>query len=290
MSELHAHLESGTTTVCHCWLLTRRDGAALGFTDHDLDLAFEGQTFRADSGMGAKALSQSTGLSVDNTEAMGALSSDAITEADIAAGRFDGASVTAWRVNWADISQREVVFRGEIGDLKRAGGAFSADLRSLASQLNRPLGRIYQKPCTAVLGDADCGFDISNTGYSVECTLIGASDGTLRFAALPGFEDAWFSRGALTVLSGTAQGLAGSIKRDKARLDTREITLWTELRAPLQPGDQVRLVAGCDKRFETCRLKFLNHLNFRGFPDLPGDDWSLRLPSGEEALDGGSRR
>ena len=147
MSDLHKHLESGTTTVCHCWLLTRRDGEAFGFTDHDLDLSFEGQTFRADSGMGAKALSQSTGLSVDNTEAVGALSSDAISEADITAGRFDGASVIAWRVNWADISQREVIFRGEIGDLKRAGGAFAADLRSLASQLNRPLGRIFQKPC-----------------------------------------------------------------------------------------------------------------------------------------------
>ncbi|MFD2844660.1 phage BR0599 family protein [Paracoccus cavernae] len=40
-------------------------------------------------------------------------------------------------------------------------------------------------------------------------------------------------------------------------------------------GDQVRLSAGCDKRAETCRLKFANFLNFRGFPHLPTEDWLL---------------
>ena len=32
------------------------------------------------------------------------------------------------------------------------------------------------------------------------------------------------------------------------------------------------IIAGCDKRFETCRTKFANHVNFRGFPYMPGND------------------
>ena len=120
--------------------------------------------------------------------------------------------------------------------------------------------------------------------------VVAVDGARLVFAPQPGFEPGWFARGRLAVLSGTAVGLSGAIKSDTALADAREVTLWAELRAVVAPGDRVRLVAGCDKRFETCRLKFLNELNFQGFPDLPGDDWSLRLPNGEQVLDGGSRR
>ena len=44
--DLAAHLERGATTLCHCWKLLRRDGAAFGFTDHDRDLAFARHDFR----------------------------------------------------------------------------------------------------------------------------------------------------------------------------------------------------------------------------------------------------
>ena len=66
-ADLHAHLATGHTHVCQCWAVERTDGVTLGFTDHDLPLTFDGITFAADSGMSAKALSHTTGLSVDNT-------------------------------------------------------------------------------------------------------------------------------------------------------------------------------------------------------------------------------
>ena len=84
--DLLAHLQTGITTVCRCWALTRRDGTVLGFTDHDAALTFEGIRFRADTGMSTATLQQATGLSVDNTETMGALSDASISEADIEAG------------------------------------------------------------------------------------------------------------------------------------------------------------------------------------------------------------
>jgi uncharacterized phage protein (TIGR02218 family) len=58
----------------------------------------------------------------------------------------------------------------------------------------------------------------------------------------------------------------------------------------LAVGDRVRLTAGCDKRMETCRLKFNNFLNFQGFPDLPGEDWVMAVPKKGNANTGGSRR
>lgn len=291
-AELHAHLAGGLTTVARAWAITRKDGTRIGFTDHDRDLSFDGLIFKADSGLSARALSQATGLSVDNTEAMGALSASAISEADISAGRYDGAQVLAWLVNWADVSARRVMFRGTIGEVRRGEGAFHAELRGLTEELNRPVGRVFQKPCTAILGDADCGLDLLSGSYVFEGPLAGVAENRVfQVGDLSAFSVGWFQRGRLEVLSGEAQGLVASIKRDHLRSDGgRVIEIWEPLRATPLPGDDVKITAGCDKRFATCRAKFGNQLNFRGFPDLPEEDWITVHPSYAKRLDGGSRR
>ncbi|NOE32514.1 DUF2163 domain-containing protein [Ruegeria sp. HKCCD7318] len=288
---LHAHLQSGMTTVCRCWAIKRLDGQEYGFTDHDMELVFEGLTFKASSGLTATAIEQATGLSIDNTEAMGALSDASIREEDIDAGRFDGAEVRAWLVNWANLERRVLQFRGSIGELRRAGGAFHAELRGLTDLLNRPLGRIYQKPCTAVLGDQNCRFNMDSPGYWIDGAVIGFDGGTVLL--VNGGEtiaNGWFDRGRVDVVSGPAKGLWASIKRDRQTGRGREITLWSGFGENLVAGDLVRLRAGCDKRMKTCRSKFNNILNFQGFPDLPGEDWVMAVPKKGKANNGGSLR
>lgn len=287
---LQDHLASGLTTVCRCWAVTRRDGRVFGFTDHDEGLTFEGIEFKADTGLTARALQQVTGLAVDNTEAVGALSDDAVTEADVNAGQFDGADVTAWMVNWRDVAAREVQFKGSIGELKRTDGAFHAELRGLSEVLNTPVGRVYQKPCQAVLGDTRCRVDLSAAGYRTELAVEQVEAGRVfRFAAVAGFDDRWFERGRLEVLSGQAEGLVAMVKNDRLVDGARVIELWEELRMPVAEGDLVLLETGCDKRIETCRLKFQNIENFRGFPHIPGEDWLMTYPQDAGANDGGSR-
>ena len=288
---LDAHLATGTTGVCRCWKLERADGIRYGFTDHDRVLEFDGVVFKPDTGLSAAAWMQTTGLSVDNTEAIGALSDAAITEADIVAGRFDGASVEAWLVQWAAPENRVLQFRGALGELARAGGAFTAELRGLAEQMNVPTGRVYQRGCAAVLGDAACGVDLTAPGYAAEVPIETVEQArVLQVAGLDGFEARWFERGRCEVLTGAAAGLVAAIKVDRPGAGLRRVELWDRLRADIAPGDRVRLTAGCDKRMETCRLKFANLLNFRGFPDLPEEDWMLAHPSRLSARDGGSRR
>lgn len=287
----HDHVATGLTTLCRCWAITRKDGVQYGFTDHDCALVFDGITFRADTGLSAMALQQGTGLSVDNSEAIGALSDAAITEEDIEAGRFDQAEVRAWLVNWADVTVRWLQFRGTLGQLRRSGGAFHAELRGLTEALNRPLGRIYQTPCTAVLGDRACAFDLDQPGYADTRAIAHVEDGRIfRWSGMTEFEPGWFARGRLSVLTGPAKGLWGLIKHDRFDGDQRLIELWEPVRARLEQGDRVRLDAGCDKRMETCRLKFNNLVNFQGFPDIPGDDWVMAVPKRSGANTGRSRR
>ncbi|MCX7645470.1 MAG: DUF2163 domain-containing protein [Rhodobacteraceae bacterium] len=289
-ADLLAHLAGGATTLCRCWALTRADGRVYGFTDHDTDLAFEGIVFRAGTGLTARALQQTTGLSVDNTEALGALSDASLTEEDILAGRYDGAEVRAWLVNWADVGQRVLQFRGTVGEVTRAGGAFQAELRGLTEALNQPQGRVYQRQCAAVLGDGQCRFDLTRPGYATERPVETVEAGRVfRFAAMAGFDTRWFERGRLRILTGRAAGLVGVVKNDRAEGAGRRIELWEAIALPVAPGDMVRIEAGCDKRAETCRLKFQNFLNFRGFPDIPGEDWLMSYPVRSGANTGGSR-
>ena len=290
MSALQEHLQEKLTHVARCWALTRRDGRVFGFTDHDRELSFDGISFRADSGMTARVLEQVTGLAVDNTEAIGALSDISVTEADIVAGRFDAAQVQAWLVNWQDVSQREMVFAGSIGEIKRADGAFHAELRGLSEMLNRPVGAVFQGGCQAVLGDAKCRHDLSAPGYSTVLAVEQVEAGRVfTFEQIAGFDDRWFERGLLQITSGEAEGLMAVVKNDRVEGGARVIELWEELRAPIAQGDTVLLQAGCDKRPETCRLKFNNLPNFRGFPHIPGEDWLVGYPTAGSRNDGGSR-
>ncbi|MFZ5750243.1 MAG: DUF2163 domain-containing protein [Pseudomonadota bacterium] len=290
--DLKAHLALGATTLARAVAVERRDGVVVGFTDHDRDLEFDGIRFRADSGMTAKALQQGTGLSVDNTEAAGVLSADSITEPDILAGRYDGARVRMWTVNWADPAMRVQTFAGSLGEVVRRGSAFTAELRGLGEALNQPQGRVYHARCSAVLGDGDCGFDLDRPGYSETRPVESVEEGrTFRFADLAGYEDRWFEKGRLRVMTGGAAGLIGVVKNDRF-LDTggRAIELWQALGQVPAAGDLVRIEAGCDRRADTCRLKFDNLLNFRGFPDIPGEDWLMSYPVSSGVNDGGSRR
>lgn len=285
---LLAHLGGGVTTVCRAWGLVRRDGLRLGFTDHDRDLAFEGWTFRADTGVASGVIDRTTGLSVDNVEALGALSDAAISEADIAAGRYDDAEITGWLVNWRDVAQRMVLFRGELGEITRAGGAFRADLRGLAERANQAKGRVYQPLCAAVLGDGACRVNLSGAAFRAETEVRSlAGSATVRVDALGGYAAGWFAHGRLTVLGGAAAGLVAHVKADRRAGGEREIELWQGLRAELVPGDAIRLEAGCDRQMSTCRDKFDNLLNFRGFPHVPGDDWMTSYAKRSGRNDGG---
>ncbi len=288
-ADLKAHLATGTTTLCRCWAVTRRDGEVYGFTDHDRELSFDGITFRADSGLSAGAIQQATGLSVDNAEAVGVLSDASLREEDIVAGRFDGADVSAWLVNWAELDQRVVQFRGSLGEIRRSAGSFQAELRGLTEVLNQPMGMVYQAPCAAVLGDGRCKVNLSTPGFFTEVPVERVEDRRVfTFAELAGFDDRWFERGRLEVLSGAAEGLVGVVKNDRLTAAGRAIELWEAVGALVAEGDMVRIEAGCDKRAETCRLKFNNFSNFRGFPHVPGEDWLMSYPISGELNDGSS--
>ena len=47
-------------------------------------------------------------------------------------------------------------------------------------------------------------------------------------------------------------------------------------------ADTLSLVAGCDRRFATCKDRFSNKDSFRGFPHIPGMDKALTVPANQQ--------
>lgn len=289
---LHDHLKTGLTHVARCWDIIRSDGARFSFTDHDADLTFENRLYTPSQSVSGRELHQTSGLSVDNSEAFGALTHDALTEADIMAGRFDGAQVIAWLVNWQNTQERKILFRGQLGEIRRNGGAFDAELRGLTDLLNQPQGRTFQRSCSAVLGDGRCKFDLATAGFRFDVPIETVEDETrlLFGTSLLGVAEGWFDRGRLEILDGPGIGLVGVIKRDLIVGGVRRVDLWQSMPFGLQPGVTVRLEAGCDKRISSCQAKFSNALNFQGFPHIPGEDWLMSVPVNTQVNDGGPLR
>ena len=210
---LEAALASGVTTLCWCWRVTRRDGEVFGFTDHDRDFEVDGLCLRSGSGFGGAATDCEAGFAPGQTALAGALDADVVTEADLEAGLWAGASVDILRVDWSDPAVFVQTGQGVLGEIRRRDGRFEAELLGPAHALETVTGRVFARRCDAELGDARCGVDPQHGDFGL----------------------------------------------------------------------------GCDKRFATCRDRFANTLNFRGFPYMFGNDVLQASPASEAVRDGGSR-
>ena len=275
------HLASGATTLCWCWRLTRRDGTKLGFTDHDRPLTFDATTFEAASGFTASEIKDTIGLSVDNLEVTSAITSDALAEPDLASGLYDDAAVEIFRVNWTDPSQRVLMRSGSLGEVRRSGIAFSAEVRGLAHYLQQPKGRLYQYTCDADLGDARCTINRTAPTYRGLGTVLAVTSArTFTATGLTAYATDWFTRGLLTFTSGAALAQSIEVKAHTVHPSGAvTIELWSPARLPLTTGQTFTITAGCDKHLTTCTAKFANAINFRGFPHMPGNDFMLSGPT-----------
>lgn len=288
---LQAHLDQGATTLCHCLKLEAADGEILGFTDHDRDLTFESITYEAQSGFGASRLQSEAGYVPGNFEIAGALTSERLSETRLRAGLYDRAAFMLLLVNWQDVSQRFVLRSGHLGEVSHGELGFTAELRGLAQKLDEPQGRVFQFGCDAVLGDQRCGVDLTAAEFRGEGVVTSVADAG-RFTAdgLGAFADGWFAGGVVTWLGGANQDQRRAVKQHRSLSGVVTIAFWQAMSAAIAPGDAFAVTAGCDKQFASCRSKFANAANFRGFPHMPGNDFVASYPNRDDPRNDGKSR
>lgn len=275
-TELASHLAGEVTTLATCWKLTRRDGTVMGFTDHDADLLTGGVWYYAASGFSPAKVDSQSDMKAGSVTLEGVLSSDAISEADILAGRYDFAEVEIFTVNYADLSQGALNLRtGWIGEVKKGRERFEAEMTGLAARLDRTLGDLYSPTCRAQFGDTRCGVD---KGTLTEVRSITAVTSRREFTdtALAAGDSGYFDYGQLTFTSGANDGLSMEVKHFTTG---GHIELTLPMPFEVVVGDAYTMHPGCDKSFTTCAGRYNNAVNFRGEPHVPGTDKMLETSS-----------
>ena len=212
-----------------------------------------------------------------------------MNEDDLAAGAYDAADVALWLADWSEPDLRVLIAKGTLGEVRRDGTAFVAEVRGLSQALGEERGRLYTSSCGADLGDGRCKVDLAAPAYRGSGVVVAVTAASSFTASgLGAFADGWFTAGRLSFTGGANAGLSIEVKAHRGGESAR-FDLWQAMPYPIEVGDTFTVTAGCDKRFATCHDRFDNIVNFRGFPHIPGNDFVLRYPvAGEPGNDGSS--
>lgn len=264
-------LEGSLTTLALCWRIERRDGVTIGLTAHDRDIEWDGLVHRAAPGMVPSAIVRGAGLDPGGMDVTGALTSAAISEEDLLAGRWDGARVAIFACDWTDPASQVALGEGTIGAVETRDGMLTAELRGAMAALERPVVEETSPECRAALGDRRCRVAMAGRQRFARVTAI--DDTVLLLDMVEPVPDA-YGQGRLRWIGGANSGLEEAILRS----DGATLTLRRPPRVDA-PG-RVLLIEGCDKTLATCAGRFGNALNFRGEPYLPGIDLLTRYPGG----------
>jgi uncharacterized phage protein (TIGR02218 family) len=257
--------------VATFWRIFRRDGVTLGFTSHDRDLWFAGLRHRAAPGMLPSALRRSAGLQADSADVDGALSHDAISPADLAAGRFDGAGIEIGAVDWETLDA-EVLYRGELGTISHESGRFSAELLSAKAALGIDPIPYTSPTCRASFCGPGCTLSAARFTREAQASAIDLAANRVAFAGGPPPAD--MRDGFVRWIDGPQAG----IWMEVVSADDAGLTLDIALDPTLAAGTRALLREGCDHTLATCAGRFANSVNFQGEPYLPGNDLLARYP------------
>lgn len=267
-ANLKAHLQGETLTICTLWKITRSDSTVFGFTDNSRDVIYSGTTYLAATGHTPSSIKTTSNLSVDNLEVQSVFDSATITEADIQAGLWDFAQVEIMLVNYLALADGHMMLRkGWLGNIKTGRNNFIAELRGMMQPLQQTIGHVYSPACDAVLGDARCKVALGSftvTGSVTTATSARMFTDTTRIEAT-----GYFDGGLITWTSGANNTYSMEIKTSTS---AGVITLQQAMPNAIAVGNAYSMSAGCDKLLATCKTKFNNVVNFRGFPHVPGQD------------------
>ncbi|MEQ1761564.1 MAG: DUF2163 domain-containing protein [Pyrinomonadaceae bacterium] len=279
-----ADIAAESSTFCLCWLITRRDGTVKGFTSNVVDVAATltgaGKvTFKAATGTTVSNLQTSAGRGIDNLSAYGVINSGDISEADLLKGLYDDAQVVIAIVNYVTPANFIVVATGFLGEVKIGRKAFETEVRTLLVRANQAIGKVCSPLCRVkVLGDSECTVNLTSFTFAGQTVsaVTSRSQFSTASAGVVGKAAYYFAYGKLTWTSGANSGKAVEVRSHNTSSPCL-LTLAEIMPYDIQIGDAFTIIAGCDRRLESCRDRFSNVLNFRGEPYIPGTDAVLRI-------------
>lgn len=272
---LYRSAECATSNV-QCWKITRTDGEVFAFTTHDRDLTFMDVTYKRCDGVKASAIGSTanSGAATGDVQVSGILADAGISDRDLYSGRFDGAKVIVYEVDWKTGLGKKITGGIVSRTVQREGGFTMTVLTGGARLEQQPLLEVYSALCRWEFGSVECGVDVEALRISSSVTgvlqpNVVSNRNRRQFADSARVEAIEVYRNArLTWTSGANSGMLFEVKDIVAGV----VTLWQPCPFDIALSDAYTIVPGCGKTKEDCITRFDNYVNFGGFPDLPGND------------------
>ncbi len=259
--------------MADCYTFALRSGLILTITNADVPIAMNGAVFAANSLLvDGLTFKSATGLDVDQQHiTVAARSSDTIGGVPflvaLQRGLFDGCGVQRERAflqSWSAPPLGSVIlFKGRVTSIDEIGRTsaeitVASDLVLLDIDMPRNL---YQPTCNHTLYDSGCG--LVKNAFGAAGTVASGSSAT---AILWTGASAIFVQGTITFTSGANAGSSANVRN---AAPGASLTLAYPLPSAPAAGDAFTVYQGCDHTSATCRAKFNNLANFRGFPFVP---------------------
>lgn len=271
-TELLKSFKSSTPNFCLIMKMTLKDGTVLGFNDVNKDITIDNVTYKKSSAISPSAIESTSDLSVDNLEMTGLLNQDVFTDKDVRGGRFSGARVQFYRIDWK-FPHRGVMKlpTGFVGDITIENTKFTMEIRGLSQIIQNDVGRTYLPSCDAEFGDERCGYDRSSvtvTGSVAQTNILTTVTDVNRTEA-----DNYFDYGVFTFTSGENSGYSMEIKN----FSNGVFELILPFPFAINDGDTYTAYAGCDKTKAMCKDRYNNFRRFKGFPSIPNPSVTLQV-------------
>jgi uncharacterized phage protein (TIGR02218 family) len=172
------HLAASSTTLAFCFQVERSDGAVFGGTEHSLPLSIDisdgngSVTYQPAVGFSRTALEFTNDFQPNNLTLSGAFESVGITKADLRAGRYQGAIVKVFLVNWAALADGIVPFGAYLpGEVAVATG-FEVQLRGVIDRYSNDIVEEIVGPCGLELGETvQCRVKLDPAAWSAAASV-----------------------------------------------------------------------------------------------------------------------
>ena len=278
---IKAIIESKAHRFANLWKLTKKDASVLRFTDFQKQIEFEGNTYNPIAVADQSAVVAAEGLSERNRSFAGYLSSSALTEDDLRSGLYNDATVQHYQVDWKYPWQGSLLSNTFfITEIKWTGQTWEADLNGLTTKLRQFKGMTISRNCRFVLGDTNCGIDLSAYTDTDSVASVTTQRRSIT-SGITGKADNYYADGMLTFTSGANSGRKYEVI---SSLETAgAITFLLPTFFDIEVNDDFIITPGCNHTDNHCkgnnnRPWATNYLNFGGFPDVPGTTAALTTP------------
>jgi len=265
---INAHLLTTVLTLAELYKIEFKDGSVLGLSNHDAEIIYDGVTYYPSVSVSRSAIRSTSEFSVDNLEFTGILDSTYLTDDDLLSGKYDGAEVCVFIINYKSLAGGIVKLRrGQIGNVTYEKGIYKAEIRGMLQKLNKNVIRAYSPECDAEFGNSatGCKFDLSSVTQA-GAVVSSSSRKDFLSSGLTIVTGEEFRDGRVEFTSGLNDGITMEVKNCDA---LGNIELFLNIPFTISASDTFDIIPGCLKSPTACKA-YDQMVNYRGFPFIKG--------------------